>query len=175
LSYWPLPHWRRLPPRPAPSPRDTHLGRTFRPDAASDGLLALPMRGVFPAVSAELVELQPLGTLPAILRGAVVAAFAVAACQRDDLAHTPLERPNTGRGALRRVRRRPLSTFGYSTISVMVPAPTVRPPSRIANRAPFSSATGVSSSPLMVVRSPGITISTPSGSLSVPVTSVVRM
>ena len=63
----------------------------------------------------------------------------------------------------------------YSTISVIVPAPTVRPPSRIAKRAPFSSATGVISSPVIVVLSPGITISTPSGSFSVPVTSVVRM
>src|SRR2546425_333949 len=30
-----------------------------------------------------------------------------------------------------------------ATISVTVPAPTVRPPSRIANRSPFSSATGL--------------------------------
>ena len=50
----------------------------------------------------------------------------------------------------------------------MVPAPTVRPPSRIAKRAPFSSATGVSSSAVIVVLSPGITISTPSGSFSDP-------
>ena len=34
----------------------------------------------------------------------------------------------------------------YCRISVTVPAPTVRPPSRIANRNPFSSATGVISS-----------------------------
>ena len=47
--------------------------------------------------------------------------------------------------------------------------------SRIAKRAPFSSATGVISSAEIVVLSPGITISTPSGRLSVPVTSVVRM
>ena len=57
----------------------------------------------------------------------------------------------------------------------MVPAPTVRPPSRIAKRAPFSSATGVCSSAVIVVLSPGITISTPSGNFNDPVTSVVRM
>ena len=38
-------------------------------------------------------------------------------------------------------------------MSVIVPAPTVRPPSRMANRKPFSSATGAISSPLIVVLS----------------------
>ncbi len=56
----------------------------------------------------------------------------------------------------------------------MVPAPTVRPPSRIANRSPFSSATGVINSTTTVTLSPGITISTPSGNVATPVTSVVR-
>ena len=66
------------------------------------------------------------------------------------------------------------SASGYSMISVIVPEPTVRPPSRIANRSPFSSATGVISSTLIVTLSPGITISTPSGRFATPVTSVVR-
>src|SRR5437870_10061832 len=61
-----------------------------------------------------------------------------------------------------------------ATISVTVPAPTVRPPSRIANRNPFSNATGVISSSVRFTLSPGMTISTPSGSSAVPVTSVVR-
>src|SRR5262245_25788847 len=60
-------------------------------------------------------------------------------------------------------------------MSVIVPAPTVRPPSRIANREPFSMATGVMSSAEMLVLSPGITISTPSGRFNEPVTSVVRV
>ncbi len=47
--------------------------------------------------------------------------------------------------------------------SVTVPAPTVRPPSRIAKRRPLSMAIGVISSTSIVTLSPGITISTPSG------------
>ena len=56
----------------------------------------------------------------------------------------------------------------------MVPAPTVRPPSRMANRSPFSIAIGVISSTSTATLSPGITISTPAGSFTDPVTSVVR-
>src|SRR5688500_14821731 len=61
-----------------------------------------------------------------------------------------------------------------STISVTTPAPTVRPPSRIAKRSSFSMAMGVISSTTICTLSPGITISTPSGSAADPVTSVVR-
>ena len=46
--------------------------------------------------------------------------------------------------------------------------------SRIANRSPFSIAIGMISSAEIVTRSPGITISVPSGSCAMPVTSVVR-
>ncbi len=66
-----------------------------------------------------------------------------------------------------------VSTF-YSIISAMTPAPTVRPPSRIAKRRPSSIAIGVINSPSKETLSPGMTISTFSGSLTVPVTSVVR-
>src|SRR5690242_7785166 len=62
----------------------------------------------------------------------------------------------------------------YSITSVTAPAPTVWPPSRIANRKPFSSATGVISVTSQLTLSPGITISTPAGSFMSPVTSVVR-
>ena len=58
-------------------------------------------------------------------------------------------------------------------ISLMVPAPTVRPPSRMAKRRPFSMATGVCSRTSNSTLSPGITISVPAGSLAEPVTSVV--
>ena len=64
--------------------------------------------------------------------------------------------------------------FSYSTIFATTPAPTVRPPSRMAKRRPWSIAMGAISSISIVMLSPGITISTPSGSLTTPVTSVVR-
>ena len=54
------------------------------------------------------------------------------------------------------------------------PAPTVRPPSRIAKRSPSSMAIGWISSTCMVALSPGITISTFSARVTTPVTSVVR-
>jgi len=63
----------------------------------------------------------------------------------------------------------------YSIILVTTPAPTVLPPSRMANRKPSSIATGVISSTSKLALSPGITISIPSGNFTIPVTSVVRM
>ena len=56
---------------------------------------------------------------------------------------------------------------GYSTTSVTVPAPTVRPPSRIAKRTPFVH--GDRRDQLHRQRltlSPGITISVPSGNVA---------
>ena len=61
----------------------------------------------------------------------------------------------------------------YSITLDTTPAPTVLPPSRIANRVPSSSATGAISSTMTLTLSPGITISVPSGSVTEPVTSVV--
>ena len=69
--------------------------------------------------------------------------------------------------------REPKNEF-YAMILVTTPAPTVLPPSRIAKRIPCSMATGVTSLTLRVTVSPGITISFPSGSMTSPVTSVVR-
>ena len=62
----------------------------------------------------------------------------------------------------------------YSMTLATTPDATVRPPSRMANRSPCSIAIGVISVISIRMLSPGITISTPSGSLIVPVTSVVR-
>jgi len=53
--------------------------------------------------------------------------------------------------------------------------PTVRPPSRMAKSEPCSRATGMISSTSMLVRSPGMTISTLAGRVMLPVTSMVRM
>ena len=62
----------------------------------------------------------------------------------------------------------------YSSIAVTTPEPTVLPPSLIANLSPASIAIGVISSMSILMLSPGMHISTPSGSFTVPVTSVVR-
>src|ERR1035438_510596 len=62
----------------------------------------------------------------------------------------------------------------YLMIFVTRPAPTVRPPSRIAKRRPSSMAMGWIRSTCISVLSPGITISVPSGRFTTPVTSVVR-
>jgi hypothetical protein len=62
----------------------------------------------------------------------------------------------------------------YSITSETVPAPTVRPPSRMAKRKPFSMAIGAINSISIATLSPGITISTPAGNAATPVTSVVR-
>ena len=62
----------------------------------------------------------------------------------------------------------------YSMISTTWPLATVRPPSRIANRSPFSMAIGLISSTEIEVLSPGITICLSSGRTTVPVMSVVR-
>ncbi|MDT7788352.1 MAG: hypothetical protein QOF58_6771 [Pseudonocardiales bacterium] len=64
--------------------------------------------------------------------------------------------------------------LGHLRILVTEPAPTVRPPSRIAKRRPSSMAIGWISLTVMPVVSPGMTISVPSGSVTTPVTSVVR-
>ena len=63
--------------------------------------------------------------------------------------------------------------LNYSMISATTPEPTVLPPSRIAKRRPFSIAIGEMSSTVISTLSPGRHISTPSGRLITPVTSVV--
>lgn len=67
-----------------------------------------------------------------------------------------------------------LAGVDYLSIEATTPAPTVRPPSRIVNRWPMSIAIGAISFTPSAMLSPGITISVPSGSSIVPVTSVVR-
>jgi len=59
-------------------------------------------------------------------------------------------------------------------IFATTPAPTVRPPSRMAKRRPSSMAIGAISLTVIDTLSPGITISLSFGSSIAPVTSVVR-
>ena len=66
------------------------------------------------------------------------------------------------------------SRIDYFVMFATTPAPTVRPPSRIAKRRPWSMAIGAMSRHPGLTQSPGITISVPSGSTTSPVTSVVR-
>ena len=66
-----------------------------------------------------------------------------------------------------------LFLLSYSMISVTTPEPTVLPPSLMANLSPSSIAIGVIRSISIVMLSPGMHISTPSGSFRSPVTSVV--
>ena len=67
-----------------------------------------------------------------------------------------------------------LPSLNYLRILAITPEPTVLPPSRIAKRRPSSTATGLIRTTFISMLSPGITISTPSGSSIIPVTSVVR-
>ena len=69
---------------------------------------------------------------------------------------------------------RPTPDARYSMIFETTPAPTVRPPSRMAKRSFSSMAIGEISVTSNFRLSPGITISVPEGSATVPVTSVVR-
>jgi hypothetical protein len=95
LSYWPIPNGkfgvRRLKPD-CPNVRRSNFDvltswHVWIP--TSNCLLALPMCRVLPAEPTVLAELEPLRTLAAVLRRAVVAAFAVGARQRHYLAHDP--------------------------------------------------------------------------------------
>src|SRR5262245_30341505 len=122
------------------------------------------MQGVLPAPPAVLVELDPIAIVHTVLDRVVVPPPAVRAGERD-LGAVPLF---LGHGVCS------LLVLGYFRILVTRPAPTVRPPSRIANRRPSSIAIGLISSTVISTLSPGITISTPPGRLAVPVTSVVR-
>ena len=90
------------------------------------------------------------------------------ACQR--------RRSRTAKKAVRLICQAALELplFNQSRILATTPAPTVRPPSRIAKRRPSSIAIGAINSATKLMLSPGITISTPSGSSTAPVTSVVR-
>jgi hypothetical protein len=62
----------------------------------------------------------------------------------------------------------------HSIMLATTPAPTVRPPSRMAKRSFSSIAIGTIRCTSMAMLSPGITISVPSGRCTTPVTSVVR-
>ncbi len=164
-------------------------------------LLALSMEGVSPTKCTKLFKGKPVRRPPFVLGGRVVPALALRTSQGNDVSHNLFQNfscPPPGVGAAARAFRvgraspwwgrrpvgrassgagvpacHPYYPLNYSTISLTTPAPTVRPPSRMAKRSSFSRATGVIKVTSMATLSPGITISTPSGSVATPVTSVV--
>ena len=146
-------------------------------------LLGLFMRSMSPAETAVFLELQLVRGRTLVLGSGVISPLALGASQCNDLSHdVPLYFIKRQRSSIPEER----TPFGfwvfpglgysdfYSRISEMTPAPTVRPPSRIANRNSFSIAIGVINCTSILTLSPGITISTPEGNVTTPVTSVVR-
>ena len=93
---------------------------------------------------------------------------------RDGRQPGPVRRRAHHRGRRREELLEMTGVAAHLRILVTRPAPTVRPPSRIAKRRPSSMAMGAIISTVISTLSPGITISTPSGRCAVPVTSVVR-
>jgi hypothetical protein len=108
------------------------------------------------ATLAKLFKLKPSGRVLFVFRRYVVAFLALRTLQNYIIS-----------------RHKLYLLFNYSTTSETVPAPTVLPPSLIANLSPFSIAIGAISSISIWMLSPGITISTPVGKCATPVTSVV--
>ena len=132
-------------------------------------LLRLAMQGVGLAKLAVFPKFQFLRVLFLVLGRRIISLLALVAGKYDYLSHLSALPPGPSKTLLSGG-----ISPSYSTISETTPAPTVRPPSRMANRSSFSIAIGVINSTSMVTLSPGITISTPSGRISAPVTSVVR-
>ncbi|HST50691.1 MAG TPA: hypothetical protein VLJ61_01675, partial [Pyrinomonadaceae bacterium] len=128
----------------------------------SSFLLGFLVRPVATASTAELPKLKALRFRLLILSRHVVTALTFRTLQYDVVTRhklTPKNLISEIRLATRRCGNRDLESPGYSTISETVPAPTVLPPSRMANRNPFSNAIGVISSISIATLSPGITIS----------------
>src|SRR5688500_13805632 len=144
-----------MPPPGIVAPAKPALGSgpssasSLRPSALP--LLGFFVRCVLLAPAAGLFQLHAVRVRATVLRRRVVPALARGGAERDDLAG-----------------------HRYCRLSVTTPAPTVRPPSRMAKRSSRSMATGMISSIDIVTLSPGITISVPGGIVHTPVTSVVR-
>ena len=129
------------------------------------------MARMLAATAAKLTKLQTLRRRLFILRRRVITTLAFRA-----LKHNIIARHDSPSQTLKESMsdQNVAFTCGYSITSETVPAPTVRPPSLIANLNPFSIAIGAINSISIATLSPGITISTPSGKCATPVTSVVR-
>src|SRR6185295_18545395 len=120
--------------------------------AIGNTLFRLFVTSVFSATAAELAEFQPIGRSLLILGRYVVSTFAILTLKHNIIAwhnlirslsvvSCPLSVVEAWLAAQLTTDNGPL-TIDYSITSDTVPAPTVRPPSRIANRNPFSIAIG---------------------------------
>ncbi len=137
------------------------------------------MISVLAATATELAEFKPIRRGLLILGRHVVATLTVSTLKHNVIAWHNLNSDFRlslpfDLDAFNRQSPIAIVQCSYSTTSETVPAPTVRPPSRIAKRNPFSIAIGAINSISIATLSPGITISTPSGKCATPVTSVVR-
>ena len=133
------------------------------PIGATDPFISLDfnltMQGMAAARSAKLLKRKFLSGCLAIFCRRIIFPLTLVTSKTDEFPHS---------------RNLPRPLLNHWMIFVTTPAPTVRPPSRIANFKPSSIATGVMRSISTLMLSPGITISVPSGSFTIPVTSVVR-
>jgi len=132
-----------------PHPPDLESGALA---VRATGLPYFPMNSMAPTIWAIFPQFKPIRRILFVLRRRVIPPFTFRTSKCNYNPH--LSHPQ-------------------SITSVTTPAPTVFPPSRIANLKPGSKATGSKSSTSKFTLSPGITISTPSGNFTVPVTSVV--
>jgi len=128
---------------------------------------------MYPAKRAIFVKQQLIRRVSLVLRSRVVTTFTGATCQSHDISHHFILYKKLSCTDYQTQDNIILSCSNQPTSSLITPAPTVRPPSRMAKRNPTSHAIGVINSTSAAILSPGITISTPSSKVTTPVTSVV--
>ncbi len=138
-------------------------------------LLHFLVGDVLPAKFAELIPLEAVRIVLLIFAGGIVPLLTDRTGQVDNFSHVvPREARSVKQEKRSPALQSPNASLSYARISVTTPEPTVLPPSRTANRNPWSIAIGLINSPVTVTLSPGITISTPAANVTIPVTSVVR-
>ena len=158
------------------------------------GLSGFPVNSMLTTELTILLEFEPVWRPSPVLSSCIVTAFTCITGKYNNISHgcnvpstigdqqrvadNPLcSSPITRHPSLVTHHSLPITRYSlevnYSMISEIVPAPTVTRPSLTANRNCGSIAIGLPSSISRFTLSPGMTIDTPSGSCTVPVTSVV--
>ena len=165
----------KSPPSPPPSPPPSRSsGRTSAPTTRSPERSVEQRPGDLPAVRASRRPARRKigGRAPSPRRSDRTTAPTITRSDRSGAVGAG----GRARGPHRGIGTGPWRVVlgGHLMMLVTRPAPTVRPPSRIAKRRPSSIAIGWMRSTFMSVLSPGMTISVPSGRWTTPVTSVVR-